>query len=201
MKSFPDPGSGMRRYALCGRVIDQGAQGHLAVLWLRDDTIAATETAAAIRIGDGFRKSLGSFPFPVWRRRRELTFDYVNPAYLDVVEAEPEARLDDAPELSAGATGNSGRALASRAAETANPQTEAHHIVAAGARRLMDLTEAPVGGDGAIGGFAIDRTEVEEIKTELARHIENHEQACIIWGRQLRSTAPIAGSNFSTPPM
>ena len=166
----------MRRYALCGRVIDQGAQGHLAVLWLRDDTIAATETAAAIRIGDGFRKSLGSFPFPVWRRRRELTFDYVNPAYLDAVEAEPEARPDDAPELSAGATGNSGRALASRAAETRNPQTEAHHIVAAGARRLMELTEAPVGGDGAIGGFAIDRTEVEEIKTELARHIENHEQ-------------------------
>jgi signal transduction histidine kinase len=176
MKSFPDPGSGMRRYALCGRAIDQGAQGHLAVLWLRDDTIAATETAAAIRIGDGFRKLLDSFPFPVWRRRRELTFDYVNPAYLDAVEAEPEARPDDAPELSAGATGNSGRALASRAAETRNPQTEAHHIVAAGARRLMELTEAPVGGDGVIGIFAIDRTEAEEIKTELTRHIENHEQ-------------------------
>jgi hypothetical protein len=29
---IPDPGSGMRRYALCGRAIDQGAQGHLAVL-------------------------------------------------------------------------------------------------------------------------------------------------------------------------
>ena len=40
----------------------------------------------------------------------------------------------------------------------------------------MELTEAPIGADGAIGGFALDRTEAKEVRTELARHIENHQQ-------------------------
>lgn len=170
------PGFGERRYALRGRSIPQGSGGHLAVLWLRDDSGAARETAAAQREADGFRKLLDSFPFPVWRRRRSLDLDYVNPAYREAVEAGADTAPGDLPELAAGAVGENGRALAAQAAKSRDPQTEFHHIVAAGARRLMELTEAPVGGDGAIGGFAVDRTEADDIRTELARHIENHEQ-------------------------
>jgi len=170
------PGFGERRYALRGRSIPQGAGGHLAVLWLRDDSDAARETAASQRQADGFRKLLDSFPFPVWRRRQSLDLDYVNPAYREAVEAGADTAPGNLPELAAGAVGQNGRALAALAAESRNPQTEFHHIVAAGARRLMELAEAPVGGDGAIGGFAVDRTEAEDIRTDLARHIENHEQ-------------------------
>tara|TARA_R110000868_G_scaffold778_2_gene5678 strand:- start:8599 stop:11064 length:2466 start_codon:yes stop_codon:yes gene_type:complete len=170
------PGTGDRRYALRGRAIPQGADGHLAVLWLRDDSAAARETAAAERQAEGFRKVLDSFPFPVWRRARSLDLDYVNPAYRDAVEAGADELPENMPELAAGTVARNGRAIAVQAAESRNAQTGLHHIVAAGARRLMELTEAPVGGDGAIGGFAIDRTEVEDIRVELARHIENHEQ-------------------------
>ncbi|MGZ0246835.1 MAG: PAS-domain containing protein, partial [Alphaproteobacteria bacterium] len=119
---------------------------------------------------------LDSFPFPVWRRLRALDLDYVNPAYRDAVEAVSGAEAAALSELAASSVAQNGRALAARAAETRDRQTETHHIVAAGARRLMELTEAPIGADGAIGGFALDRTEAEEIRTELARHIENHQQ-------------------------
>lgn len=170
------PGTGGRRYGLSGRSIPQHGGGHLAVLWLRDDSAAADETAAAQRQADSFRKLLDSFPFPVWRRQRSLDMDYVNPAYRDAVEAAADADPGKVPELAAASIAKNGRALAAQAAETRDAQTESHNIVAAGARRLMELTEAPIGGDGAIGGFAIDRTETQDIRTELARHIENHEQ-------------------------
>ncbi|CAN0326166.1 unnamed protein product, partial [Discosporangium mesarthrocarpum] len=175
------PGFSEKRYALRGRSIggEGGGEedgGHLAVLWLRDDSAAAAETAAANRAGDGYRKLLDSFPFPVWRRLRSLDLDYVNPAYRDAVEAASAADPATVPELAASAVAQDGRALAVQAAETRNRQTETHRIIAAGDRRLMELTEAPIAADGAIGGFAIDRTEAQEIRTELARHIENHQQ-------------------------
>ena len=170
------PGLSEKRYALRGRTIGEEDGGHLAVLWLRDDSAAAAETAAANRVGDGYRKLLDSFPFPVWRRLRSLDLDYVNPAYRDAVEAASDADPATVPELAASAVAQDGRALAAQAAETRNRQTETHRIVAAGDRRLMELTEAPIAADGAIGGFALDRTETEEVRTELARHIENHQQ-------------------------
>jgi signal transduction histidine kinase len=170
------PGLSEKRYALRGRMIGEEDGGHLAVLWLRDDSMSAAEIAAAQRTGDGYRKLLDSFPFPVWRRLRALDLDYVNPAYRDAVEAVTGAEAAALPELAASSVAQNGRALAARAAEIRDRQTETHHIVAAGARRLMKLTEAPIGADGAIGGFALDRTEAEEVRTELARHIENHQQ-------------------------
>ena len=66
------PGNGDRRHALRGRAIPQEAGGHLAVLWLRDDSEAARATAAAQRQSEGFRKLLDAFPFPVWRRQGGL---------------------------------------------------------------------------------------------------------------------------------
>lgn len=170
------PGLSEKRYALRGRAIGGEDGGYLAVLWLRDDSAAAAETAAAQRMGEGYRKLLDSFPFPVWRRLRTLDLDYVNPAYRDAVEAASDADAEVLPELAASAVAQNGRALATQAAETRDRQTETHRIVAAGDRRLMELTEAPIGADGAIGGFAIDRTEAQEVRTELARHIENHQQ-------------------------
>lgn len=177
-KPFDEVVSGLseKRYALRGRAIGNGGDDHLAVLWLRDDSAAAVETAEAHRMGEGYRKLLDSFPFPVWRRLRSLDLDYVNPAYRDAVEAATDDDAAALPELAANVVAQNGRALATQAADTRDRQTETHRIVAAGDRRLMELTEAPIGADGAIGGFAIDRTEAQEVRTELARHIENHQQ-------------------------
>ena len=91
--------TGDKRFELSGRAMDQDGGKPLAVLWLRDDTSAAIETADARRIGDGFRKLLDSFPFPVWRRGRWLDFEYVNPAYREAVEAPADTHPDSVPEL------------------------------------------------------------------------------------------------------
>lgn len=121
-----------KRFELSGRAIQQDAGKPLAILWIRDDTPAAIETAEAQRIGDGFRKLLDSFPFPVWRRGRWLDFEYVNPAYRKAVEAPEDADPDAVAELAAGALPDRGRAIAARAAETRDRQTETHYIIAAG---------------------------------------------------------------------
>lgn len=169
-------GNGNRRLVLCGRVVPQAGGRHIAVLWIRDDTHAARALDEARRSADGFRRMLDGFPFPVWRRRRDLTLDYVNPTYRDAVESDPDADASEVPEIAAGAIRDKGRALARQASESRKAERESHHIVAAGARRLMEITESPVGGDGAIAGFAIDRTELEELRSDLSRHIASHEE-------------------------
>ncbi len=170
-----DGGAG-RRFALSGRIVPQAGGRHIAILWIRDESGAAREIQEARRIGDGFRKIVDAFPFPVWRRRRDLSLDFVNRAYLEAVEAPEDAQPSAVEELAAAAIREKGRGLARLAAETRRAESETQHVVAAGARRLMEFTEAPIGGDGAIAGFAIDRTEVEDLRAELARHIANHEQ-------------------------
>lgn len=168
-------GPAARRFSFAGRIVGLADNKHLAVLWIRDESELARAVSEARRHGDGFRKMLDALPFPVWRRNRSLVLDYVNPAYLDAVEAAPDTPPVTVPELAAGAIRDNGRALAARAMETRDSQSEPHHIVAAGDRRLMLITEAPAGGDGAIAGFAVDRTEIEEVRSELALHIANHE--------------------------
>jgi signal transduction histidine kinase len=54
------------------------------------------------------------------------------------------------------------------------PQSESHHIVIAGSRRLMEFTEVPLDGSGELVGFAQDFTDLENIQAELARHIAAH---------------------------
>ncbi|MDE0796487.1 MAG: PAS domain-containing protein [Alphaproteobacteria bacterium] len=112
------PGMLEKCYALRGRMIGEKDGDHLAVLWLRDDSLSAAEIAAAQRTGDGYRKLLDSFPFPVWRRLRALDLDYVNPAYRDAVEAVSGAEAAAFSELAASSVAQNGRALAARAAET-----------------------------------------------------------------------------------
>lgn len=112
------PGMLEKCYALRGRMIGEKDGDHLAVLWLRDDSLSAAEIVAAHRTGDGYRKLLDSFPFPVWRRLRALDLDYVNPAYRDAVEAVSGAEAAAFSELAASSVAQNGRALAARAAET-----------------------------------------------------------------------------------
>ncbi len=112
------PGMLEKCYVLRGRMIGEKDGDHLAVLWLRDDSLSAAEIAAAQRTGDGYRKLLDSFPFPVWRRLRALDLDYVNPAYRDAVEAVSGAEAAALSELAASSVTQNRRALAARAAET-----------------------------------------------------------------------------------
>ncbi len=67
-----------------------------------------------------------------------------------------------------------GRALAVKARDEGAAQTAKYHIVIGGSRRLMEITEMPLGPEGDIVGFANDLTDLESKEADLARHISAH---------------------------
>ncbi len=147
------------------------------VLWLLDAsarTEAKAEVDAVRRERDRLRAVLDALPLPVWQRGGDLRLIDCNRAYAAAVDATPQKALAERREIAAGVVGENGRALASRARGTMMPQSESHHIVVAGSRRLMEFTEAPLDGAGEFVGYARDFTDVETIQAELARHIAAH---------------------------
>jgi signal transduction histidine kinase len=147
------------------------------LLWLVDASgraHAVAECAAAHALSHRLRGVLDVLPLPVWRRGADLALIDCNRAYAAAVDAAAQKTLAEQREIGAGAIGEGGRALASRARATIVPQSESHHIVIAGSRRLMEFTEAPLDGSGELVGFAQDFTDLENIQAELARHIAAH---------------------------
>jgi len=157
------------------------ADGRTAV-WLHDRTAErraeARAEAAEARAAEAEREAarisamLDALPAPVWMRGPDGTIVRVNRAYADAVEAAPAQAVAEGRELAPRA----GAALARRAAEAGAALTERHAFAANGERRVADITEMPFdGGDGpAQLGFAVDVTEIEDVRSELARHIAGH---------------------------
>jgi len=147
------------------------------LLWLVDASgraEAAAECDAARVRHERLRSVFDLLPLPVWRRSADLGLIDCNRAYAAAVDAPAQKALVERREIGAGAVGEGGRALAGRARGTMMPQSESHHIVVAGSRRLMEFTEAPLDGSAELVGFAQDFTDLENIQAELARHIAAH---------------------------
>jgi signal transduction histidine kinase len=157
--------------ALAGR----RSRGGDALLWVTD--ISATRAAEAAQAATlasaaALRAVVETLPVPVWRRDRTLALVDCNAAYAAALDTTREAVLADSREL-APASGR-GRALElARAAASGETRTERHHVVIAGSRRLIEITETPDREGGTIG-FAIDRTDLEDAEAELSRHINAH---------------------------
>ena len=160
----------------CRLAADDGAPV-ADLLWLVDASgraAAAAECEAARVQHERLRSVFDLLPLPVWRRDVDLGLVDCNRAYAAAVDATAQKALAERREIGAGAVGEGGRALATRARGTMMPQSESHHIVVAGSRRLMEFTEAPLDGSGGLVGFAQDFTDLENIQAELARHIAAH---------------------------
>src|SRR5450631_759823 len=110
------------------------------------------------------RALLDSLPAPVWARDHDGRLIFVNAAYARAVEAEDSAdAVTRELELL-------DRAASARIA--GGPYSERLPAIVAGARRIFDVVDAPSGAGSA--GMAIDATEVETMRAELARMIEAH---------------------------
>ena len=102
---------------------------------------------------------LDTMPFPVWLRDSKLSLAFVNYAARNVVRADPE--------------------MAERARQNGAAVSQPIHLKADGgdAERWMEITEMPLGSlgggeGGATGGtigYAIDRTETEQMRDEFTR--------------------------------
>jgi signal transduction histidine kinase len=146
------------------------------LLCFLDASRAAQAKAAGERLDREqarLRAVLDALPWPIWRRGADLRLVDCNRAYGGAVDTAPAKALAEQREIGAGVLGEGGRRLAGRAHTTLVPQSESRHIVIGGSRRLLEFTEAPLEG-GDLVGYARDFTDVENIQSELARHIAAH---------------------------
>ena len=171
------PKHGPAAVSVSGARLDgpDGAADRAAFLWFQDlgDEVTRFERAEAAR---SLREALlDTLPVPVWLRDQTLKLSYCNAAYAGAVDRERESAVADSVELLDQAQGEPGQNLARKAHEAGAAVTASHHAVIGGARRWMAVEERPFGDDGLVG-LAIDRTDAEELKTELSRHIDAHSE-------------------------
>ena len=112
---------------------------------------------------------LDSLPAPVWARDPTGRLTFVNSAYARAVEAEDST---DAVARELELLDHAARENLARARAGGGPYCERLPAVVAGQRRILDVVDAPSGAGSA--GMAIDATEVETMRAELARMIEAH---------------------------
>jgi len=170
-------------------------------IWFCDvsDTARSADDAAATR--DLLVQVMNAVPVPIWRRAPDLRLVDCNDAYARAVERPRAQAVAENAELLGDSLRDVGRALAERARTTARIESERHHVVVAGKRRLMELVEVPLAGaggqadsgSGGLVGLAIDRTETEDLQDELSRTIsaqgevlESLSTAIAIYGSDLR---------------
>jgi len=171
-----------RRLRMTGRRGHAGSGGTpYDVLWLedvsacsRDAEDAKTARAAAEAVSAELRTALDALPVPVWLRRADAGIAWCNKAYARAVDAMPERAVAEAHEL---VPGGSGRALAERARAEGVAQSERIPVVIGTQRRLLEVTEAPLpapdGGTLTVG-YALDLTPLQDLRTELDRHLAAH---------------------------
>ena len=112
---------------------------------------------------------LDSLPAPVWARDARGRMIFVNSAYTRAVDAvDPTDAVTREVEL----LDRPAREALARAHAAAEHYAARLPAIAAGERRIFDVIDCPSGAGRA--GIAIDRTEVEAMRAELARMIEAH---------------------------
>ncbi len=164
------------------------------MIWLDDVTEQAARIRALKDENDQLRTMIDALPVPIWRRDAAHRIVDCNQTYVRVVEAESRATVTaEGREITTGVIAGSGPALAAKATEAGEAQSERHHIVVGGARRMLELTEAPIAGGDGTAGVALDLTEVYESQSELSRHVSSHDEvlenlatAIVIFGADKR---------------
>jgi signal transduction histidine kinase len=152
------------------------AVGGQALLRLRDVTgyradllRAEQETSEARHILQSFRALLDKVDEQVWLRDASGRISYANKSYCAAVEATSGA---DAVHRSLELLEQGDRSEAARRRERGETFKARVAAIVAGARRVLDITEAPL-PDGS-GGLAKDVSELEAMRADLQRQMQAH---------------------------
>jgi len=112
---------------------------------------------------------VNSLPAPVWARNPNGRLIFVNKAYARAVDAgDPTEAVTRELEL----LDHTARESLARTRAGGGASSKRLPAIVAGQRRILDVVDAPSGAGSA--GMAIDATEMETMRTELARMIEAH---------------------------
>lgn len=169
--------SGGRVLRASGRPLDEAVAGQGAiVLWFTDTTesheaLASIEQdrASLMRELDAATALLEAAPLPIWRRGTDLRLQAVNTAYVAAVEGgSAQNVVARATELVNSSLSTAPAKAAQRARDQNLAQVRDEYVIVGGARRALQIHDVPLGAAG-IGGFAIDVTEREQMREELAR--------------------------------
>jgi signal transduction histidine kinase len=172
-------GTAGRVIEVTGQRLTASGQKSLDLVWVGDVTErekAAAERQRRDREARQLRGVLDRLPFAAWWRGPDLSLSGGNARHALL-----------RPGLEAASRG-----LAERATRSGLPERYDHETELDGMRRHLDLIELPLEAGGTIG-FAIDRTEIVQLRAELDRLALVHRQvleavgsAVAIWGPDAR---------------
>ncbi len=161
--------------------VDGRVAGGQVALWLTDPAVRMAEDGAIFgafreRAMDlhGSHALLERAPFPAWRRNSSLELVWVNHAYMNAVEASsPSDVIKQQIELDPAV-----KKLAASAAAEHKPSDGRIILNSRGERRVLRIIETPLhgSGDAAIGGCALDATELDRAKVDLRQHVEANQR-------------------------
>ena len=135
----------------------------------RDLVDLATRHDKLLRDVETMRGVLDALPAPVWARGQDGRLIFVNSAYARAVEAEDAA---DAVARELELLDRAAREKLEHARAAGESYAGRLPAIVAGQRRIFDVVDARSGAGTA--SMAIDRTEVEAMRAELARMIDAH---------------------------
>jgi signal transduction histidine kinase len=180
----------MVRLASSNRIVEVHGAPALApeppgtmLLWFFDISDAEAERATlSRRLGqtesalDALTQLIEAAPFPMWYRGPDLSLGLVNSAFVAAVEARDAAEvIARGTELVDSPGGDSARVGAQRALELGKPYSRNQPATIGEERRMLRLVDVPL-STGAVAGFAVDIQDLEDTRTELARHIESQRE-------------------------
>jgi signal transduction histidine kinase len=112
-------------------------------------------------------------PFPMWYRGPDLELGLVNAAFVEAVEARDAADvIARGNELIDGEGEHSAKAAAQAALASGHAEMRMQAAIIGGERRMLRIANVPL-PTGAVAGFAIDVQDLEDARSELARHIQS----------------------------
>jgi len=170
--TLPD---GSRVFSVRGQPYSVGGDHRAVLLWMLDvserqrEVVKLREQGARMaRALDGLSALIEAAPFPMWHRGPDLDIALVNGAYVRAIEAEnAEQVVSRGMELieSQGLPG--GRAGAAAARDRGAIFTRTAPAIIQGERRVMRVTDVPI-GEAGVAGYAIDVQELEEARADLS---------------------------------
>lgn len=153
------------------------------LLWLFDTSGAEAErlklagqlhkTELAL---DSLTQLIESAPFPMWYRGPDMSLGLVNSAFVAAVEARDAAEVIARGSELIDSPGDDGaRAGALAALEAGRPFVRTQPATIGGERRMLKLVDVPL-ATGAVAGFAVDIQDLEDMRFELAQHVESQRE-------------------------
>lgn len=153
------------------------------LLWFFDTSTSEEDRAKLVlrlRQTEGALDSLTHLieaaPFPMWYRGPDLRLGLVNSAFVAAVEGRDAADvITKSLELIDAEGERSAVAAAREAQKTEHVVSRMQPAIIRGERRMLRIVNVPL-STGAVAGFAIDVQDLEDARTELARHIESQRE-------------------------